>query len=121
MRRLPRRQSNASELMAPEQLLAQRAPFTDPAELFKGVTIRPAETRTREQVADEGMKSPENLFGEQRLALPGAPLISPQELDLLPGQPLPEIVLEPLPDPLPDPQEASAGAAEAESAAGPEA
>ncbi|HEY9842626.1 MAG TPA: hypothetical protein V6D23_19335 [Candidatus Obscuribacterales bacterium] len=109
MRRLSRRPSNAPELMTPEQLCSQRAPMLDPAELFKGVTVRPAEAQTREQVAQEGMKTPESLFGEQRLALPGAALTSPQELDLLPGQPLPEIWLEPLPEPLPGPEPADNG------------
>lgn len=100
MRRLARRSSNAPELMSPESLRAQRAPIVEPGNLFKGVTIRPSlEERTREQVAQQGMKTPENLFGDQRMALPGAPLVSPQELDLLPGQPLPEIMLRPLPEP----------------------
>lgn len=107
MRRL-KRPSNAPELMSPEQLQAQRAPMTDPGQLFHKVTIRPSqESQTRSQVAREGMKTPEQLFGEQRIAQPGAALSSPQELDLLPGQVLPEIQLKPLPE-APAPQAAPA-------------
>lgn len=113
MRRLARRSSNAPELMSPESLRAQRAPIVEPGHLFKGVTIRPSlEERTREQVAQQGMKTPENLFGDQRMALPGAPLVSPQELDLLPGQPLPEMILQPLPEPAE--QQAAGAPAQAE-------
>lgn len=99
MRRLERRQTNAPEWMTPEQLRSQRAPFVDPGQLFARVQIRPDQTQaTREQIASEGMKTPNHLFGEQAMALPGALLQSPQHLDLLPGLPLPEIVLEPLPE-----------------------
>lgn len=99
MRRLARRSSNAPELMSPEKLRAQRAPFVEPGELFKSVTVRPAPEQDRRQIAAQGMKNPENLFGDQRLAQPGTQLTSPQELDLLPGQPFPDIRLEPLPEP----------------------
>lgn len=100
LRRLARRPSNAPELMSPERLRDQRAPISDPAQLFQGVTVRPSqESQTREQVAREGMKTPDSLFGSAKIAETGAPLASPQELDLLPGQPLPEIWLQPLPEP----------------------
>lgn len=100
LRRLARRPSNSPELMSPERLRDQRAPISDPAQLFQGVTVRPSqESLTREQVAREGMKTPDSLFGSAKLAETGLPLASPQELDLLPGQPLPEIWLQPLPEP----------------------
>ena len=99
MRRLERRQTNAPEWITPEQLVSQRAPFVDPDRLFAKVTVRPDQTQaTREQVATEGMKTPNHLFGEQAMALPGLLLNSPQQLDLLPGLPLPEIILKPLPE-----------------------
>lgn len=88
------------ELLSPEQLVLQRAPMVDPAALFKGVTLRAAESASvREAVAREGMKNPASLFGDQQLAEPGQPLASPQALDLLPGLPRPPIVLAPLPPP----------------------
>lgn len=100
MRRLARRPSNAPELMPPERLIAQRAPMVDPAQLFQSVTVRPdPDAETRAQVAREGFKNPAALFGEQSLAKPGQPLPSPQQLDLLPGLPLPQTLLQPLPEP----------------------
>lgn len=98
MRRLAKRPQNAPELLPPEALAKQRAPMVDPKQLFQGVTLRASqEAQTRQQIAREGFKSPEALFGEQRLAEPGQQLTSPQALDMLPGQPLPEIQLAPLP------------------------
>ncbi len=103
LRRLGRRPSNAPELMSPERLREQRAPMVDPSQLFQGVTIRPSqELTTRQQVASEGMKTPASLFGGARLADSGVELSSPQQLDLLPGQPQPDIWLQPLPEPLPE-------------------
>lgn len=103
LRRLGRRPSNAPELMSPERLREQRAPMVDPSQLFQGVTIRPSqELTTRQQVASEGMKTPASLFGGARLADSGVELSSPQQLDLLPGQPPPDIWLQPLPEPLPE-------------------
>lgn len=84
--------------MSPEELLNQRAPMLDPEELFRGVSIRASsDQKTRDQIAQEGMKTPDKLFGERQLAKPGQALASPQELDMLPGQALPDIILEPLP------------------------
>ncbi|MBF2053032.1 MAG: hypothetical protein IGS03_06150 [Candidatus Sericytochromatia bacterium] len=98
MRRLAKRPQNAPELLPPEALAAQRVPMVDPRQLFQGVTIRASQdAQTRQQIAREGFKSPEALFGEQRLATPGQNLASPQALDMLPGQPQPEIQLAPLP------------------------
>jgi len=86
--------------MSPEDLLSQPAPMLDPEELFRGVSVRPSlEQQTRDQIAQEGMKTPDNLFGGRQLAKPGQQLASPQELDFLPGQVLPEIILDPLPEP----------------------
>lgn len=78
--------------MPPEVLQQQQVPMVDPETLFRGVTIRPSSPLP----TPEQMKTPDSLFGDQRLAEPGHSLKSPQELDLLPGQPLPEIQLEPL-------------------------
>jgi hypothetical protein len=98
MRRLAKRPQNAPELLPPEALAKQRAPMVDPKQLFQGVTIRASqEAQTRQQIAREGFKSPEALFGEQRLAEPGQGLASPQALDMLPGQPPADIQLAPLP------------------------
>lgn len=92
------RESNAPELMSPEELLQQRAPMLDPEVLFRGVSVRPSlDAQTRQQIAEEGMKTPDMLFGDRKMALPGHHLASPQELDILPGQALPEIILQPLP------------------------
>lgn len=98
MRRLAKRPQNAPELLPPEALAKQRAPMVDPTQLFQGVTLRASqETQTRQKIAQEGFKSPEVLFGEQRLADRGQILSSPQSLDILPGQPMPPIQLVPLP------------------------
>lgn len=118
LRRLGRRPSNAPELMSPERLREQRAPMVDPSQLFQGVTIRPSqELTTRQQVASEGMKTPGSLFGGARLADSGVELSSPQQLDLLPGQPPPEIWLKPLPEPLSEGSENEANPPTSESSA----
>lgn len=92
LRRLTPREQNAPELMPPEMLQKQTAPIVDPEALFRGVAIRPGQPLP----TPDQMKTPAHLFGEQQIAEPGHVLKSPHELDLLPGQPLPEIHLEPL-------------------------
>jgi len=98
MRRLSKRPQNAPELMSPAELQAQKPQMLDPKQLFQGVTVRPSQIgQTRELIAQEGIKDPSRLFGDQCLAAPGQALSSPHALDILPGQPLPEINLVPLP------------------------
>ena len=71
--------------------------MVDPEALFRGVAIRPGQALP----TPDQMKTPTHLFGDQQIAEPGHLLKSPHELDLLPGQPLPEIHLEPLENFLP--------------------
>lgn len=72
--------------------------MVNPEQLFKGVTVRASvPDQTLEAIAREGIKPPEQLFQDQRLAQPGQSLASPQELDFLPSQGHPEIILSPLP------------------------
>lgn len=100
MKRLPPRRRNAPDLMSPEELKQSKAPLVEPAALFKSVTARPSNNdQTRQEVSQQGMRQPGQLFGPLQMAAPGLSLSSPQELDLLPGLPLSNLVFEPLPAP----------------------
>lgn len=100
MKRLPPRRRNAPELISPDELLQTKAPLIEPADLFKSVTARPSYVEeTRQEVIQQGMRQPGELFGPLQIATPGQSLRSPQALDLLPGLPLKNLLLEPLPKP----------------------
>ncbi len=100
MKRLPPRRRNAPELISPEELRQSKASLLEPEALFKSVTARPSHSeQTRQEIGQQGMRQPGQLFGPLQLATPGQKLSSPQELDLLPGLSLAKVVFEPLPEP----------------------